>query len=177
MQTDMNSPPIAAACVLTVVMATCASLGASAHDDESQGAPAAQSAAAAPASSDPRAVAEAFIGALATGDEAAVRALLLPDVLIYESGGAETSAAEYAGHHMPADIAFLANLKREQLSQASGGDDTTAWVATRSRFTGRFKDKDVDLNSTETLVMTRTEAGWRIAHIHWSSAPHRSPDP
>ena len=106
-----------------------------------------------------------------------VRALLLPDVLIYESGGAETSAAEYAGHHMPADIAFLAELKREQLSQASGGNDAAAWVATRSRLTGRFKDKDVDLDSTETLVMTRTEAGWRIAHIHWSSTPHRNPEP
>ena len=122
------------------------------------------------AQSDPRAVAESFSQALAAGDEKTVRALLLPDVLIYESGGVENSAAEYGRHHLPADMAFMAQMKRKQLSQASGGNDATAWVATRSRLTGRFKDKNVDLDSTETLVMTRTQDRWRIVHIHWSSA-------
>lgn len=121
----------------------------------------------------PHAVAETFNRALTTGDEKTARALLLPNVLIYESGGTETSATEYAGHHLPADITFLSQMKRTQLSQSSGGDGSTAWVATRSRLRGRFKDKDVDLDSTETLVMTQTKGGWRIAHIHWSSAPHR----
>lgn len=129
-----------------------------------------------PAAADqgPRDVAEAFNRALAAGDESVARALLLPEVLIYESGGVEASAAEYAGHHLPADIAFMKQMKREPLSQRSGGDDKTAWVATRSRLRGRYKDKDVDLDSTETLVMTWVGAGWRIAHIHWSSAPHRN---
>ena len=104
-----------------------------------------------------------------------VRALVLPDVLIYESGGAEASAAEYAGHHMPSDMAFLSKIKREQLSQLSGGDDATAWVATRTRMTGQYKGKDLDLLSTETLVMVRTGTGWRIAHVHWSSAPRAAP--
>lgn len=122
---------------------------------------------------DPRSVAKAFNQALAAGDEKAARALLLPEVLIYESGGAEASAAEYAGHHLPADIAFMSQMTRTQLSQSSGGEGATAWVATRSRLRGRFKDKDVDLDSTETLVMSRTRDGWRIAHVHWSSAPHR----
>ncbi len=122
---------------------------------------------------EPRAVAASFNRALAAGDEKSVRALLLPDVLIYESGGIESSAAEYAGHHLPADIAFMSQMKRTQLSQSSGGEGATAWVATRSRLRGRLKDKDVDLDSTETLVMAQTKNGWRIAHVHWSSAPHR----
>jgi hypothetical protein len=125
----------------------------------------------------PLAVADTFSRALAAGDTGTVRALLLPDVLIYESGGAETSAAEYASHHMPGDMAFLSKLTREQLSQLSGGDASTAWVATRTRLTGRYKGKDVDLNSTETLVMTRTDTGWRIAHIHWSSKPRSGSGP
>ena len=138
--------------------------------------PAEPAAVAAPPAS-PRTVAETFNRALAMGDAGTVRTLLLPNVLIYESGGAETSMAEYAGHHMPADMAFMANMRREHLSQESGGDNTNAWVATRSRLSGRFKDKDLDLDSTETLVMSRTEAGWRIVHVHWSSAPHKSAKP
>jgi hypothetical protein len=31
---------------------------------------------------------------------------------------------------------------------------------------GHYKGKAVDLDSTETLVLTRTSAGWRIAHIN-----------
>lgn len=121
----------------------------------------------------PQAMAEMFNRALAAGDEKAVRALLLPNVLIYESGGVERSAAEYAARHLPADIAFMSQMKRTQLSQSRGGVGTTAWVATRNRLTGRVNGKDVDLDSTETLVMTQTKDGWRIAHVHWSSAPHR----
>ncbi|MEK6807199.1 MAG: nuclear transport factor 2 family protein [Pseudomonadota bacterium] len=125
------------------------------------------------ADENPRAVAETFNRALAAGDDKTVRALLLPDVLIYESGSVEASMAEYAAHHLPADISFMKHMKRESLSQSSGGEGTAAWVATRSRLRGRFKNKDVDLDSTETLVMTQTKGGWRIAHIHWSSVPHR----
>ncbi len=122
--------------------------------------------------SDPRAIAEALNHALAAGEVDVVRALLQEDVLIYESGGAETSAAQYFEHHLSADVAFLSTLNREQLSQTSGGDGTTAWVATRSRLTGQFDGKPVDLDSTETLVLNKKQDRWRIVHIHWSSATH-----
>jgi hypothetical protein len=31
--------------------------------------------------------------------------------------------------------------------------------------------KPVELVSTETMVLRKGEAGWRIEHIHWSSQP------
>ena len=119
------------------------------------------------------ATADAFSDAIARGDLPAARALLMPGVLIFESGDAERSADEYSRHHLPSDIEFMAGMKIEQLSRNSGGDQTTSWVATKSRMRGHFKAKAVDLDSTETLVLTLTSAGWRIAHIHWSSSPHR----
>ena len=76
---------------------------------------------------------------------------------------------EYASHHMKGDMAFLAGSKREVLSRAEGGDGRHAWVSTRSRITGRHKDKAVDIFSTESMVLKYTPAGWRIVHIHWSS--------
>ena len=122
-------------------------------------------------------IADRFADALAAGDQAAVRALLLPNVLIFESGGAETSADEYAGHHLPADIAFMATMKRTVLSRQSGGNGDTRWVATRSRLQGRYKDRDIDLDSTESLVLQRTDSGWRIAHVHWSSSSRQAVAP
>jgi hypothetical protein len=119
------------------------------------------------------ATADAFNDAIARGDSAAARALLMPGVLIFESGDAEGSADEYSRHHLPSDIEFMAGMKIERLSRNSGGDQRTSWVATKSRMRGHYKGKAVDLDSTETLVLTLTSVGWRIAHIHWSSSPHR----
>ena len=123
------------------------------------------------------AAADAFVNAIGRGDRATVRNLLLPDVLIFESGGAEQSADEYATHHLPADIRFMAGMKRDVQSRHTGGDQTTRWVATRARIRGTYKEKAVDLDSTETFILRLTDAGWRIAHIHWSSSAHRVPSP
>lgn len=123
------------------------------------------------ADKDIEAVVDAFDHALATGDSAAVLALLAPDVLIYESGGQEASREEYAAHHMKSDMEFLAGMQRKVLSRARGGDGSEVWVSTRSQLSGRFKDKDMDLLSTESMVLRKTVAGWRIVHIHWSSRP------
>ena len=119
----------------------------------------------------PVATVDAFEAAIVRGDEAAAKALLAPDVLIYESGGQETSRDQYAAYHMKGDMAFLAGSKREVLSRASGGDEQHAWVTTRSRITGRHKEKDVEILSTESMMLKNTSEGWRIAHIHWSSRP------
>lgn len=148
-----------------------------AHGENESPAGTASVAAIAPLANSPVAVAAQFASALRGGDAAMVRALLSPDVLIFESGGAELSLEEYAGHHMPADIAFLANLESEQLMQGSGGDETSAWVATRTRLRGRFDNKNLDLDSTETLTLSKTTGRWRIVHVHWSSAPHRQAVP
>jgi ketosteroid isomerase-like protein len=120
---------------------------------------------------------DAFVNAIGRGDRATVRDLLLPNVVIFESGGAERSADEYATRHLQADIQFMAGMKREVKSQESGGDQATRWVATTARVRGIHKEKAVDVDSTETFILTRTAAGWRIAHVHWSSSSHRPASP
>ena len=120
---------------------------------------------------DPAATASAFSAALAAGDEATVKALLAPDVLIYESGGQEASRDEYGAHHMKADMAFLGAAQVKVLDRKSGASGDLAWVATRSRITGTHKDKPFDLYSTESLVLKRAPDGWRIVHVQWSSSP------
>ena len=120
---------------------------------------------------DPVGTAEAFSAALATGDEATVKRLLAPEVLIYESGGQESSRDEYAAHHMKSDMAFLAKAQVQLIERKHGTTGDLAWVATRTRITGTHKDKPVDLHSTETLVLRRDPEGWRIVHLQWSSRP------
>lgn len=114
-------------------------------------------------------VVDAFHAALVNSDGAAAAALLAVDALIFESGHAERSRAEYASHHAGADAAYAAAVP-SKLTQRSGfvqGD--TAWIVSESRATGSYKDKPVDRVTTETMILRKTAEGWRIPHIHWSS--------
>lgn len=115
--------------------------------------------------------AEAFHRALSAGDEAAVASLLAPEVLIYESGGQESSREEYMSHHMKGDMAFLGKSQLQVIERKHGTTGGLGWVATRSRITGVHRDKPVDIYSTESLVLERRPEGWRIVHVQWSSRP------
>ena len=118
----------------------------------------------------PEAVAAAFHDALARGDRAGVAGLLASDVVIFESGGAELSREEYASHHLGDDMEFAQATKEEVVAREAGESGDVAWVLTRSRTTGTFREKKVDLRGTETMLLRKSADGWRIVHIHWSSA-------
>jgi len=110
-----------------------------------------------------------FAADLASGKVADIRELLAPDVLIYESGGVESSLDEYASHHLPADIKFMSGMQREVISQNTFDFGDAAVVSTLARLSGVYNCKPVDSKSTETLVMRRVSGDWKIVHIHWSS--------
>jgi hypothetical protein len=124
-----------------------------------------------PAGEGPAATADALHAAIAAGDEQGVRELLDSDVLIFESGGIESSLEEYASHHMHADMEFLAGVERQILDRDVFEAENLAVVSTRSRLSGRFRDKEVDLFSTETIVLILTDVARKVRHIHWSSTP------
>lgn len=107
--------------------------------------------------------------ALAAGDGEAVRSLMSENVQIFESGNVEASLEEYAGHHLPSDMAFMGAMDSEAIARrviAAGG---MATVLTRYRLQGHYMDKDIDTVTTETLVLKRVGAEWKIVHVHWSS--------
>jgi ketosteroid isomerase-like protein len=49
-----------------------------------------------------------------------------------------------------------------------------AWVASEGRTTGTYKGKELDLLTTETMILRQVGGRWRIVHIHWSSASKRT---
>ena len=116
------------------------------------------------------AVVDAFHAALGRGDTRAAAALLANDALIYESGGVERGKAEYAAHHLAADAMFAKAIARVVTRRAGGADGRTAWIASESTTKGNFKNKPISSVSTETMVLRRDRVGWRIVHVHWSSA-------
>jgi ketosteroid isomerase-like protein len=113
-------------------------------------------------------VIDQFHDALVRGDSARALALLSPDARILEGGGIET-VAEYASHHLPADMAFAGAVDRERASLQVVVRGDVAWAMSTSRARGRYRDRDIDSRGAELVVLSRREGAWRIEAIHWSS--------
>lgn len=119
-------------------------------------------------------VVERFGKALAAADFKTVESLLDADVLILETGGAERSRQEYLGHHAISDAQFLkgAHSQLQRRRARIAGD--LAWVGSESELHATKDGKPLTLLSTETMVLKKTGAEWRIVHIHWSSRPKKA---
>jgi ketosteroid isomerase-like protein len=115
----------------------------------------------------PEATVQAFHDALAAGDPAAVKALLDPEVLIFEAGNIERSLDEYEAHHLPADLKFMSSVTYRQERQKGHTEGDLAWISTEGRMTP--KGTGPERISTETLILRKRAGDWRIVHIHWSS--------
>ncbi|MES2858632.1 MAG: nuclear transport factor 2 family protein [Pseudomonadota bacterium] len=120
------------------------------------------------------AVVERFGKALAAGDLKTVEALLGEDVLILETGGAESSRAEYLGHHAISDAKFLKGSHHQLNRRTARTSGELAWVGSESELHASKDGKPLTLLSTETMVLRKAGADWRIAHIHWSSRPKKT---
>lgn len=116
----------------------------------------------------PEATLDAFHHALEEGSGTMALKWLADDVVILE-GGVAQSKAEYAGHHLGNDMAFLHALQSERLSREIRQANGVVTVVTRTQLRGTFKEQAIDLVSSETAVLTKTGAGWRIQHLHWSN--------
>lgn len=119
------------------------------------------------------AVVEQFSKALQAGDLDEVGALLADDVLILESGGAERSREEYLGHHAGADATFLRGAHVQVKQRVARAEGSLAWVGTESELHASKDGKPLTLLSTETMILRKVGADWRIVHIHWSSRPKK----
>ena len=114
-------------------------------------------------------VVEAFHAALARGDAIAAAGFLSDAVVVFEEGAAERSKAEYAGHHLPADAVFAKAVGSHMTRRSGGVGGDLAWVASEGRTQGRYKERDIDRITTETMVLRRVSGAWKIVHVHWSS--------
>jgi ketosteroid isomerase-like protein len=158
---------------LSLILALGGVSGAGAHDPKASQPPTPPSSpTAAPGS--PAAAVESFHSSLASGDREAAMSWLDPQVVVFESGGVEISREEYAAHHLESDMAFVGATKTEVAERRAVSSGDAAWVLTRSRTTGTFRDRPVDVDGVETMVLRRDEGRWTIVHIHWSSQQRKA---
>ena len=117
-------------------------------------------------------VVDKFHAALKSGDGKAALALLDDRLVVFESGGAELSKAEYQAMHLDADMEFTKAVEEITNRRSGHAQGNIAWIESEGRTSGNFRGKAVDRATTETMILKRSGGHWRIVHIHWSSGNH-----
>ena len=117
-------------------------------------------------------IVESYHAGEASGDSAAMLALLSDDAVIVEGGGIETKA-EFRSHHIAADIAFLRGMRVERSSLRVRVRGTAAWVTSTSTMQGDSNGRAVNSSGAELMVLAKESTGWKITAIHWSSRQRR----
>lgn len=130
----------------------------------------------APAAKDAVATVDRFANALKVGQLDKASAELDSKVLIFESGYVERSAAEYLGGHAKGDAAYLKGSHIQMINRTAQASGDIAWVASESELHSQKDGKMSTSVSTETMVLKRTDKGWKITHIHWSSHTKKAGD-
>ena len=114
-------------------------------------------------------VVDAFSAAIKAARIDSAKALLDPKVLVLESGGSERSRDQYLDEHAVADAAYMQGATQDLRYRKAQVDGDLAWVGTESILTSTRNGKPSLNKSTETMILRKTAAGWKIVHIHWSS--------
>jgi ketosteroid isomerase-like protein len=120
-----------------------------------------------------REIGRAFHEGLTKGDSAAVLALLHPEVVIFEGGW--ESLEDYRKGHLRADMRASQALKQETTRDVITISGDLALITREYSTSGTMGERTVDSIGVETMVLLRTQNGWKIRHIHWSSRPRRRP--
>ena len=124
----------------------------------------------APAAIPAAAMVDAFHASLRRGDTRTALSYLAEEALIFEGGRVERGKREYAAHHLGSDAEFAKAVPSVLLRRSGTAVGNWAWIASEGRTSGSYRGKAVDRVTTETMVLRRANRGWRIVHIHWSSA-------
>jgi len=116
----------------------------------------------------PTEVVDGFHFALKAGDRQKALELLEADATIFEQGRTERSRTEYARSHLADDMQFAATTTRTVIRRSVRVLGNAAWVMSVNRSRGKVNNQSIDFTTTETMVLARIGARWRIVHIHWS---------
>ena len=110
-----------------------------------------------------------FLSALSAGDLDRAAAELDPELVVLEGGNAEFSKEQYLSLHAKLDAEFLKSATVDTGYRRARVEGDLAWVASLTEVQSEHDGKPITIDGAESMVLKRSESGWRIVHIHWSS--------
>ncbi len=119
---------------------------------------------------DVREAVDAFYAAAQRRDWDAAGALMAPAFEIYTDGAAGFDKPAYVAL-LKSDDLVLEQMALRDLKVRVAGDGRMAWVSFRGTFTMTSHGARHDVNTAETLILSRAADRWLIERAHASVAP------
>jgi ketosteroid isomerase-like protein len=89
-------------------------------------------------------------------------------VIIFEGGFIDAGRIQYDEQHLSEDLAYSATMRYQLIHREAYVSGDLGYVISQGRSVGRYEGRQLQYNGTETMILRRGPAGWKIAHIHWS---------
>lgn len=98
-----------------------------------------------------------------------------PDATIVEGAGVNNGWADYRDHHLGPELKEFEGLQfAHSNTKVHMLGDRTAYVTSQYTIKAKMKEREIDAEGRETLVLTKAADGtWKIRHSHTSSRPRR----
>lgn len=117
---------------------------------------------------------DAYDQAVAKKDVATVRAILAPEILLYEHSVRNDGAKDAFENHLKPEILEGDGLQLSFSDLRVTASSGLALVTRQYRVKGTFEGKAIDSTGNETQAWKRTDGQWKIIHIHYSHACPRT---
>lgn len=104
-----------------------------------------------------------------------VLSLLEDRVIIFEGGFIDAGRIQYDEQHLGEDLAYSTTMRYQLIHREAYVSGDLGYVISQGRSVGRFEGRQLQYNGTETMILRRGPAGWKIAHIHWSGHENKTP--
>ncbi|MBF6022933.1 nuclear transport factor 2 family protein [Lysobacter niastensis] len=113
-------------------------------------------------------VVDSFMDALVSGRLDAARQLMSPDAVVIANGLVLGQRDSYIDGAAKGDSAALRTVQRELVRRDTHAGTDAAWVLSEKRLRSAATAQGPSEVVIETMLLARTNAGWKITHIHWS---------
>lgn len=128
-------------------------------------------------SADPTPVGEAVAAynrAFAGQDLPALKALLAPDVVLFEHSVRNIGLDDVWENHLRPEVQEFENARAEFSDVRISRSGDLAMVLRQYRIQATMKGRPIDARGNETMVWVRRDGRWLVSHIHYS---HPCPRP
>ena len=117
---------------------------------------------------------ERYDRAFKSKDAETIRALLAPEVLLYEHSVRNDGLQDVFENHLKPEIVEFENWQLDFSDVRITPGSDLALVTRQYRIQGKLRGTEINAGGNETLVWQKKGTEWKIIHIHYS---HPCPPP
>ena len=121
-----------------------------------------------------RASVASYNAAMLSKNLPALKALLAPDIVLYEHSVKNVGLEDVWEHHLRPEVAGFDNMRAKFTDVRVTATSEMALVTRQYSIQATMAGKPIDAKGNETMVWVRRKGAWRVAHIHYS---HPCPRP